>query len=47
MFSYLVTKEWNCVEGLEGLEGMALLEKMCHCMAFEMCILCHCVIEVC
>ena len=27
---YLVTREWNCLEGLVGLGGVALLEEVCH-----------------
>ena len=30
MFECLVAREWNCLNGLEGLGGGVLLEEVCH-----------------
>ena len=35
MFEYLVTREWNCLEGLGGLWGVALLEDVSLGVGFE------------
>ena len=29
IFECLVTREWNCLKGLEGLGGAVLLEEVC------------------